>query len=81
VTALKSDDPDVHKGALEGDRPEDVQQGNDNAPALTEEGLPGDLIAIFQDRLGANVDDSEVAQSDQTGRSTDSLRDEEAPLE
>jgi hypothetical protein len=79
--AARQHDPDVHKGAIEGDRPADEQQGNANAPALDENGLPAKPIAIAQDRVGANVDDSEVANADEAGRTTDASRDEERPLD
>jgi hypothetical protein len=58
-TALPADDPDFHKGAVEGDRPGDEQNGNANAGALDEEGLPKDRVAIAEDALGANVDDTQ----------------------
>ena len=51
---------DEHLGAVEGDRPSDQpQQGNPNAPALNDEGLPNDPAAIAQDVIGANVDETE----------------------
>jgi hypothetical protein len=53
-------DHDEHIGAVEGDRPSDrPQQGNPNAPALDEEGLPNDADAIAQDVIGANIDETE----------------------
>jgi hypothetical protein len=53
-------DSDEHLGAVEGDRPSDrPQQGNPNAPALDEEGLPSDPDAIAEDVIGANVDETE----------------------
>ena len=53
-------DSDEHIGAVEGDRPSDQpQQGNPNAPALDDEGLPNDPAAIAQDVIGANVDETE----------------------
>jgi hypothetical protein len=53
------EDQDVHKGAIEGDRPTDVQFGNANAPALDDEGLPSDDVKIAEDALGANEDETE----------------------
>ena len=51
---------DEHIGAVEGDRPSDrPQQGNPNAPALNDEGLPNDPAAIAQDVIGANIDETE----------------------
>jgi 6-phosphogluconolactonase len=79
--AAQQVDPDLHKGAIQGDRPGDEQQGNTNTPALDENGLPANLIAIAEDRIGANVDDSEVANADETGRTTGASRDEVRPLD
>jgi hypothetical protein len=53
------EDQDVHKGAIEGDRPTDVQFGNQNAPALDDQGLPSDDVKIAEDALGANEDETE----------------------
>jgi hypothetical protein len=50
-------DPDLEKGAREGPPNDDQTQGNRNAPALNEDGLPNDEIAIAEDVLGANEDD------------------------
>lgn len=50
---------DEHIGAVEGDRPEDEQQGNENAPALDESGLPNDPVAVCEDVIGATVDESQ----------------------
>lgn len=52
-------DPDLHRGAVEGDRPGDAQQWNHNAPAIDERGWPADAVAIAQDVIGANEDDAE----------------------
>lgn len=53
------DDPDVHKGAIEGDRPGDEQQGNPNGTGINDEGLPDDPIATSEDKIGANEDGTE----------------------
>lgn len=50
------DDPAAHKGAVEGDRPTDVQTGNPHGDGLNEDGLPDDPIAIAEDEIGANED-------------------------
>ena len=48
-------DQDIHKGAMEGpDTP-----GNANAPALDECGMPNDPVAIAEDVLGANEDETQ----------------------
>jgi len=57
--APQQDDPDTHKGAVEGDRPTDPGQGNANAPALDENGLPDDPVAITEDVVGANEDETQ----------------------
>lgn len=47
-------DQDIHKGATETpDSP-----GNLNAPALDENGWPNDAVAIAEDVLGANEDET-----------------------
>jgi glucose 1-dehydrogenase len=79
--AAQQRDPDIHKGAVQGDRLDDEQQGNANVPPHDESGLPAKLTAIAEDRIGANVDDSEVANADQTGRTTCASRDEVRPLD
>ena len=53
------DDQDAHKGAIEGDRPTDVQIGNPHGDGLNEEGLPDDPIAAAEDAIGANEDESQ----------------------
>jgi hypothetical protein len=53
-------DQDQSKGAVEGDRPTDEQQGNENAKgALDSNGMPRNKVAIAEDVIGANVDDSQ----------------------
>jgi hypothetical protein len=49
-------DADLHKGAVEGP-PEG--HGNPNAPGLDEQGLPNDPVAIAQDVIGANEDQTQ----------------------
>jgi hypothetical protein len=55
----QQDDPDLHKGALEGDRPGDEQQGNPHGNGVDDEGLPDDPIALAEDVEGANEDESQ----------------------
>jgi hypothetical protein len=52
----QQDDPDVHKGAIEGDRPEDEQEGNPHGEGIDEEGWPNDPVATAEDKLGAEED-------------------------
>ena len=55
----QKDDPAVHKGAIEGDRPNDEQHGNPHGDGVDENGLPDDPIAIAEDAEGANEDESQ----------------------
>ena len=52
-------DPDVHKGAIEGDRPGDEQIGNPHGEGINDEGLPNDPVAVAEDAIGANEDKSQ----------------------
>ena len=55
-----ANDQDQFKGAVEGDRPTDKQQGNKNAPgALDAEGMPRNKVAIAEDVIGANEDETQ----------------------
>ena len=56
----KQTDQDESKGAVEGDRPTDKQQGNENAAGpLGADGLPKNRIAIAEDVIGANADQTQ----------------------
>ena len=57
MTQTTRPDPDLHKGAIEGPPNDTETLGNRNAPALNDEGLPNDEVAICEDVLGANEDD------------------------
>ena len=53
-------DQDQSKGAVEGDHPTDKQQSNKNAQgALDSNGMPKDKVAIAEDVVGANADESQ----------------------
>jgi len=52
-------DPDIHKGAIEGDTPQDEQYGNPHGNGVDDDGLPDDPIASAEDELGANEDKSQ----------------------
>jgi hypothetical protein len=54
-TAMSSRDPDIHKGAVEDERP----CATTNAPGLDDDGLPNDETAIAEDALGARADGSQ----------------------
>jgi hypothetical protein len=54
------DDQDEHLGAVEGDRPTDKpNQGNPTGSGVDEEGQPNDPVGTAQDRIGANLDETE----------------------
>ena len=55
TTMRSSPDGDMHKGAIEDDRP----WTNSNAPGLDDDGLPNDEIAIAEDAIGARADGSQ----------------------
>ncbi len=55
----QQNDPAAHKGAIEGDRPNDEQIGNPHGSGINEEGLPDDPIASAEDAIGANEDESQ----------------------
>ena len=59
MAAKQMDDPDIHKGAIEGDRPDDEQIGNPHGDGVNDEGLPDDPIATAADQIGANEDESQ----------------------
>jgi len=81
TSPARPDDSDLHKGAVESDRPDGKRHASQDAPALGADGLPADPVAIAEDRIGANVDDGgEVAQASETGQSADTPRDEEKEL-
>lgn len=52
-------DQDEGKGAVEGDRPTDKQHGNRNATALDKNGVPKDKVAIAEDVIGAQMDETQ----------------------
>jgi len=51
-TMPSSRDADVHKGAMEDERPSETT----NAPGLDDDGLPNDETAIAEDAIGARED-------------------------
>jgi hypothetical protein len=75
-------DPRESKGVVEGERPgERHTYSNRNAPALNRQGLPSKPKAVAEDRIGANVDDSEVSNASETGQTNEEPRDEVKPLD
>lgn len=55
----KERDPDDAMGAVEGEKPSDPQRGNANGPGVDDQGRPNDPIKTGQDRIGANLDETE----------------------
>ena len=53
--AAATRDADVHKGAMEDERP----CATTNAPGLDDDGLPNDDTAIAEDAVGARADGSQ----------------------
>ena len=43
-------DPDIHKGAIEGDKPSDEQNVEDKGKGIDKNGLPNYLGATAQDK-------------------------------
>jgi hypothetical protein len=85
-TEKPPNDPDNHKGAVEGNQPDDPQHSNrsanQHAATLTRDGgPPADSVVVARDRIGANTDDPEVSNAGEAGQTSDSPRDEQAPQE
>lgn len=59
MASKQKDDPAAHKGAIEGDRPTDEQQGNPHGDGIDENGMPDDPVASAEDEIGANEDKSQ----------------------
>jgi len=55
----QKNDPAAHKGAIEGDRPDDEQLGNPHGDGINDDGLPDDPLAIAEDEIGANEDQTQ----------------------
>jgi hypothetical protein len=55
----QQDDPDVHKGAVEGDKPTDEQHFNPQGDGVDSDGMPDDPVASAEDEIGANVDETQ----------------------
>jgi hypothetical protein len=56
-TAQKQiNDPAIHKGAIEGDRPSDEQNVSNRGTGVDKNGRPNDPKATAEDAEGANAD-------------------------
>lgn len=53
------DDPDGGLGAVEGETPSDPQRGNPQGTGVDSQGKPNDPVRTGQDRIGANLDETE----------------------
>lgn len=53
------DDPDGGLGAVEGETPSDPQRGNPQGTGVDSQGKPNDPVKTGQDRIGANLDETE----------------------
>jgi hypothetical protein len=59
-SAPATDKDDQHIGAVEGDRPTDrPNQGNEHGSGVDDQGMPNDPVGTAEDRIGANMDESE----------------------
>lgn len=59
VGKKRADDPDDNLGAVEGETPSDPQRGNPSGPGIDSQGRPNDPVKTGQDRIGANLDETE----------------------
>ena len=64
MAAKQQDDPDIHKGAIEGDRPRRAAPATRTATASTNQGMPDDPVATAEDEIGANEDDAGLKNAD-----------------
>jgi len=46
-------------GAVEGETPSDPQRGNPQGPGIDSQGTPNSPIKTEEDRIGANLDETE----------------------
>ncbi len=53
------DHPDGGLGAVEGETPSDPQRGNPQGTGVDSQGKPNDPVRTGQDRIGANLDETE----------------------
>jgi hypothetical protein len=56
---IETNDPAFHKGAIEGDRPDDEQNSNPHGNGIGPDGLPDDPIASAEDEIGATLDETQ----------------------
>ena len=50
---------DDRLGAVEGEKPTDPQRGNPQGPGIDSQGQPNSPVKTGQDRIGANLDETE----------------------
>ena len=54
-----ADNPDASLGAVEGETPSDPQRGNPQGTGVDDQGRPNSPTKTGQDRIGANLDETE----------------------
>jgi hypothetical protein len=60
MASNQTNDPDIHKGAIEGDRPSDEQNVEPrDKRGVDENGMPNDPVATAEDAIGANEDQTQ----------------------
>src|SRR2546421_569757 len=60
MAAKQADDPDLHKGAIEGDNPTDeLNVEPRDKRGVDDNGMPNDPVATAQDKEGANADNTQ----------------------
>ena len=52
-------DADDGLGAVEGEKPTDPQRGNPQGTGIDDQGRPDSPVKTGQDRIGANLDETE----------------------
>ncbi|MQA31432.1 MAG: hypothetical protein GEU82_16625 [Luteitalea sp.] len=59
MATKQENDPAAHRGAVEGNRPEDTQTGNPHGGGIDSQGMPNDPVATAEDAIGAREDGTE----------------------
>ena len=57
--STQNNDPDIHKGAVESDKPSEETNVDRRPKGVDANGVPNDPVATAQDRIGANEDESQ----------------------
>jgi hypothetical protein len=59
TASKQTNDPDIHKGAIEADRPSQEQNTDKTNGGVDKDGMPNDPKATTEDREGANADENQ----------------------